>query len=106
MIGDGRIWGFFGPPGIREIIVVALVAFVLYGRSGVVRGLRHTRYGRVIGPWIPAGRPASDPKAPPSKPRRKSWGDRWFWLLAATAVTAVGAWVVTRLLIASPGPSH
>jgi hypothetical protein len=86
--------------------VVALVALVLYGRSGVVRGLRHTRYGRVIGPWVSAARrPAAATKSP-SKPKRMRWGDRWFWLLAATAVTAVAAWVVTRVLIASPGLSH
>ena len=106
MLGEGVILGFFGPPGIREIVVVALVAFVLYGRSGVVRGLRQSRYGRVIGPWVDAARPSAAASPRPTKPKRKTWGDRWFWLLAATAITAVAAWVVTRVLIAGPGSSH
>jgi hypothetical protein len=100
MIGRGVFWGLFGPPGLREVVVVALVALVLYGRSGVTRSLSRTRYGRVLRPWMTAAHGATKPKA-------RGWGDRWFWLLAATAVTAVAAWVVTRLLIAgAPGPSH
>lgn len=106
MIGQGVLVAFLGPPGVREIVIVAFVAFVLYGRSGVVRGLQQTKYGRLIAPWVSATPQAGGPSAKRAKPKRKGWGDRWFWLLAATAVTAVAAWVVTRLLIASPSPPH
>jgi hypothetical protein len=106
MIGQYVLLGFLGPPGVREIVIVAFVAFLLYGRSGVMRGLQKTRYGRVIGPWMSTARPAAEPSPARAKARRESWGDRWFWLLAATAVTAVAAWVVTRLLIGSAATSR
>ncbi len=103
MIGQSTIWGFFGPPGIRELVVVALVALVLYGRSGLQSSLKRTRYGRVLSPFLTPAKPA----AASQRPKRTRWGDRWFLLLAITAVTAVAAWIVTRMLIAgATGPSH
>jgi hypothetical protein len=104
----GVILAFLGPPGVRELLIIAVVAFILYGRSGVVRSVRHTRYGRILSPFLNAAQSARAPSPAPAaaKTKRRRWADRWFWLLAAMAITAVTAWVVTRLLIASPATTH
>ncbi len=101
MIGPGAMWGFMGLPGLREMILIALVALVLYGRSG----LRHTRYARVLYPWVAtACRGGPQPQARPRGPRL---GDRVYGVLAITAATAVAAWIVTRMLIVgASGVSH
>jgi len=98
MIAQGTIWGFFGPPGIRELLVVAVVTLVLYGRSGVQTGLKRTRYGRVLAPFF---RPTPQRPVPAQSKKRSRWGDRWFLLLTITAAAAAAAWVVTRMMIAS-----
>ena len=91
MIVLGMVWGLLASLGPREIIVVALVALVLYGRSGV----RRAQHGRTSGPRTGAGRRV--PAAPWSS--RATWGDRLFWFVAA--------WIVTRtMIIGAPGVSH
>jgi hypothetical protein len=105
--GQGALLGFI-VPGLKEIVLIALVALALYGRGGS-RLLRATRYGRAVEPWLDLVRvpprpqdprrgrsPSQKPPAP--EPRRPS---RWFWALALTAAAAVAAWVVTRAVVLS-----
>ncbi len=90
MIALGAIWAFLGSMGLREIIVVALVALVLYGRSGVLS----TRQAQSLRPgWT------SPRRWRRSLPGLSSLGDRLFWFFAITAATAVAAWIVTRALV-------
>jgi len=105
----------FGVPGLKEMLLIGLVALAFYGRGGS-RLLMATRSGRSISPWldlirIPAGtragprRGASNRPAPAPEPapvvRRQS---RWFWALALTAAAAVAALVATRIVILSGSP--
>ena len=88
--------------GLKEIVMIGLVALALYGRSGS-RLIRGTRYGRTIDPWLNLVRVrprAQDPRRPPPAPAPKRQG-RLFWALALTAAAAVAAWVATRMLIHS-----
>src|SRR5262249_43912556 len=99
--GAGPVFGF-GIPGLRGVVLVALVALALYGRAGS-RLLLSTRTGRAVGPWgrllrmavTPAS--AADPRrrpAPPggpSKPPRRRPQGRLFWALALIAAAAVAA---------------
>jgi hypothetical protein len=101
--------------GLREILLIGMVVFVLYGRSGVLKSQRAQSFL----PWISpvrrrpsagaraSGRaPAGDAASlPPSKARIVgAWlfrGDRLYWFLTILAATAVAAWIVTRTLITS-----
>ncbi len=62
-------------PGLREVVLVAIVATALYGRSGT-RLLMATRYGRSLSPWfavsIGSDRPpvAARLRLPPREPPR------------------------------------
>jgi hypothetical protein len=112
----------FGVPGLRELVLVALVALALYGRTGS-RLLLSTRTGRAASPWVrllrtaflPARTAPADPRsrsrrdAPrpgqPDRARARAWG-RWpqgrlFWALALTAAAAVAALVATRVVMHS-----
>ena len=95
----------FGIPGAKELILVAIVALALYGRSGL---LKATPQGRAIAPWVKLLSPVTRrprPSAvskPPERPltfAERFRRDRWFWAFALTAAAGVAAWVVTRLLI-------
>ena len=100
MIGPGAVWAFLGIPGMREILVVAVVTLLLYGRSGL---LMHRRF-QALRPWLGPAR-----REPPSPtPGRRGvgvgagLGDRVFWALALTAAAAVVAWIATRMTILAP----
>jgi hypothetical protein len=107
--GVGIVHGF-GIPGLRELVLVALVALALYGRVGS-RVLLSTRYGRSLGPWARLARmavtpaAASDPRkasarsTAPLGPARRLLRGRLFWALAMTIAAAVAAWVATRVVI-------
>jgi hypothetical protein len=100
MIGPGSVWAFLGLPGLREILVVAVVTLLLYGRSGL---MMHRRF-QVLRPWLsPARRGPSRPT--PARRGVGAWpglGDRVFWALALTAAAAVAAWIATRTIILAP----
>ena len=104
--------------GLKELILLALVVLVLYGRSGVLK----SRQFRAIWPWIsPVRRPASrnvsaraavlaqtlagaagDSTSQPSRPKRKLLsldGNRLFWFVTILAATAVAAWIITKALL-------
>jgi hypothetical protein len=107
------LWIFFwGIPGVREIVLVALVTLVLYGRTGLQVARRRGGLPGWLMPVVrrtsPPGRPGPAP-APPATAlgmaaaRRR---DRLFWFLAIVAAAAVAAWIVTRtLIVAAPKPS-
>jgi hypothetical protein len=88
-------------PGLKELILVALVALALYGRTGS-RLLRATPYGRSIEPWLGlirtgvSARSGTRSQQSPTKKRRRG---RWFWVAAAMAAVAAAAWVATRIAI-------
>lgn len=91
--------------GFRELVLIAMVALALYGRSGVLKSDR----ARTVMPWIsPVRRTPRRP--PPPKSRRRVFGasltrgGRLFWGLTLIAAAAVAAWIVTRTLIAA-GPT-
>ncbi len=92
--------------GFRELVLIAMVAAALYGRSGVLKSDR----ARTVMPWISPVRRTTR-RAPAPKPGRRIFGagltrgGRLFWGLTLIAVAAVVAWVVTRTLIAA-GPAH
>ncbi len=64
-------------PGLRELALVALVAYAVFARSSPLRRAGGSRRGRV-GPLQ----------------------DRAFLILAAVASAAVASWVATRTIIA------
>jgi hypothetical protein len=110
--------------GLRELMLVAAVVLVLYGRTGVLK----SRQFQTIWPWISPqrrmGRPArSTPASRASRtepiaaaerlrlPRRKFFlrGNRLYWFLTILAATAVASLIVGRMMIASgtgPGLTH
>jgi hypothetical protein len=103
--------------GLRELVVIALVALVLYGRSGVLKSSQ----AQTILPWIsPRRRPGAQTArarsrqvVPPKKtPRPRPFllrGNRLYWFLTILAATAVAALIITRAMIlgaASTGPIH
>jgi len=90
MTGLGAVWAFLGSMGPREFIVVALVALVLYGRSGVLT----TKQVRKLRPGQHLRRHWAR-----TLPGFSNLGDRLFWFFAITAATAVAAWIVTRALV-------
>jgi len=104
--------------GLKELVLVALVVLVLYGRSGVLK----SRQFRTIWPWIsPVRRPmartatsravgaartwagvVSDSTGPANKSKKRLFsleGNRLFWFLTILAATAVAAWIVTKTLL-------
>jgi hypothetical protein len=103
--------------GLRELVVVALVAVVLYGRSGVVK----SRQVQTILPWLSpkrrtgaqSGRTRSShgvsPQGPPRPRPFLLRGNRLYWFLTILAATAVAALIITRAMIlngASNGLPH
>jgi hypothetical protein len=96
MIVPGAVWAFLGVPGLREILVVAVVTLVLYGRSGL---LMHRRF-QALRPWL--GPPGREPPRTTSVRRGAGLGDRVFWVLAITAAAAVASWVAIRMTILAP----
>ena len=111
------LWAFLGIPGLREIALVALVTFVLYGRSG----LQMARRGRGLPPWLLPVRRISPTAAARARAQAQAraeataaagtgasrGGDRVFWFLAIVAAAAVAAWIVTRaLIVGAPRLSH
>ncbi|WP_165071264.1 hypothetical protein [Paludisphaera rhizosphaerae] len=84
--------------GFRELVLIAMVAAALYGRSGVLKSDR----AKTVMPWIsPVRRGGRKPPKPVGASLIR--GDRLFWALALIAAAAVAAWIVTRTLIAA-GP--
>ena len=103
--------------GLRELVVVALVAVVLYGRSGVVK----SRQVQTILPWLSpkrrtggqSGRTRSSRGASPQgAPRARPFllrGNRLYWFLTILAATAIATVIIGRMIIASgagPGLSQ
>ena len=103
--------------GLRELVLVALVALVLYGRSGVVK----SRQVQTILPWLSprrrkgaqSGRTRSSQAVSPKKPALARpfllRGNRLYWFLTILAATAVAALIITRAIIlsgASNGLTH
>jgi hypothetical protein len=95
--------------GLRELVLVALVVVVLYGRSGVVK----SRQVQTILPWLSPRRRSGgqtergrSPHAVSSKKqlRSKSFllrGNRLYWFLTILAATAVAALIIARAMILS-----
>lgn len=93
--------------GLRELVMIALVTLILYGRSGVLKSER----AQTILPWVSPVRRRPRPGAPPAKAARTriagaflTRGNKLFWALTILAATAVGAWIVTRTLITTGAP--
>ncbi|APW61280.1 hypothetical protein [Paludisphaera borealis] len=93
--------------GLKELVLIALVTLVLYGRSGVLKSER----AQTVLPWVSPVRRRPRPGAPPKRSRSRiagaflTRGNKLYWALTILAATAVGAWIVTRTLI-STGASH
>jgi hypothetical protein len=108
--------------GLKELMLVALLVLVLYGRSGVLK----SRQFRTIWPWIsPTRRPiartlgsrgaafaqtlvgaAGDSTGQPRRSKKRLFtleGNRLFWFVTVLAATAIAAWIVTKTLIVSGG---
>ena len=104
----------FGIPGLKELVLVGLVALALYGRGGS-RLLMATRHGRALQPWLTAAgivpRPGQGTTSPASaapaktKAPRRGYG-RLFWVLTISAAAAVAAWVATRMVVMSGSGMH
>jgi hypothetical protein len=98
MIGLATQWAFLPSLGPRELIIVAAVMLVLYGRSGVGA----VRTARTNGAWWSPFRARSGARSD-----RSPWESRTFWFLTIVAAAAVSAWVVTRtLILGASGVSH
>ncbi|MDR3632366.1 MAG: hypothetical protein P4L84_00940 [Isosphaeraceae bacterium] len=108
MNDGGATWvGLTGPwamLGLREIVIVGMVALALYGRTG----LRHTHHARTVWSWMLPRRPSRPAPRPPRTEPRSFWAlanwassERLFWALALVAAVAVAAWIITRTLIVS-----
>lgn len=91
--------------GLREMVLIALVTLVLYGRTGVTK-LQSER-ARTILPWFSPVRRRPRPgqrgrEHAAAKPRSFLFrGNRLFWFWTILAATAVAAWIITRTLITS-----
>jgi hypothetical protein len=93
--------------GLRELVLIALVALALYGRSGVVK----SRQVQTLLPWLSprrrARRPAEQARTSPTGASKKSpiaarlvlRGNRLFWFLTILAATAVAASIIARAMI-------
>jgi hypothetical protein len=109
--------------GLKELILIALVVLVLYGRSGVLKSRRF----QTIWPWLSpvrrhgarlarspgsvststrtlTGSPGAQTQTLPRSRRFLLEGNRLFWFLTILAATAVAAWIVMKMLIIS-GPA-
>ncbi len=81
----GVVLGFL-IPGLREVVLVAIVALVLYGRGGH-RLLMATKYGRSAAPWLRLVRIPEQSKArwggrgQTASPKREPRGIAAWWLL-------------------------
>jgi hypothetical protein len=80
--------------GFWKLVLVASLALILYGRSGVHR---HP----IVRVFLP--RPLKTTHTP--APGRSRLGTRAYILLVVTAATAVAAWIATRALIGPGGLS-
>lgn len=78
--------------GLKEFALLAVVALVLYGRSGVFKSRRFQR----IRPWLS---PVRRGPARPAKSKRWLQGGRLFWFFTILAATALVTLIVTRALI-------
>lgn len=102
--------------GLREMVLIALVTFVLYGRTGMTK-LRSERAQTIL-PWLSPVRRHPRPgakaqararEAEEEKERPRSRlagrflfrGNRLFWFWTVLAATAVAVWIITRTLITS-----
>jgi hypothetical protein len=108
--------------GLRELVMVAAVVLVLYGRSGVLQSRRF----QSIWPWISPvrrkpvrpgtggdarhdglGASSSSPGAAAGPVGRRRVlqleGNRLFWFLTILAATAVATTIITRSLILQGG---
>jgi hypothetical protein len=106
--------------GLRELMLLALVVVVLYGRSGVLK----SRQFQTIWPWISPQRrmtrvvgslraaSASRPQSTATQAERPRLsarkgkhfllqGNRLYWFLTILAATAVATVIVARMIIAS-----
>lgn len=102
-----------GVPGFRELVLVAMVALVLYGRAGT-RVIRNVGPGRRMPWWVRLLSPTSTrPSAArmgsrPPEPAARSWFPRQspvFWALVLIAASVAAAWTATRVLVhASASP--
>jgi hypothetical protein len=114
----GKIGGVI-TMGLRELMLVAVVVLVLYGRSGVLK----SRQFQMIWPWISPqrrtarptnsmrGSPAPGTKAVASAERPRPArgkkmpfflrGNRLYWFLTILAATAVATLILGRMMIAS-----
>jgi hypothetical protein len=103
--------------GLRELVLVAMVALVLYGRSGVVK----SRQVQTILPWLSPKRRHGGPaervrsaqagaaRNQPGARRFVLRGNRLFWFLTILAATAVAALIISRAMIfsgAGSGVTH
>jgi len=105
MLALGMIWAMLGP---RSLVAIAVVALMLYGRSGVLRTRQAQTLWSLLSPSrrAPGARGPNAPE-PPASPGRMTWGDRTFWFLTFLAAAAMAAWIVTRtILVTPPGVSH
>jgi hypothetical protein len=85
----------FGIPGLKGILLIALVALALYGRPGS-RLLAATPYGRALRPWLSLVRVPMPSK--PAAARAKGRG-RLFWALALTLAAALAALIANRIAV-------
>lgn len=111
--GEATLFGLTGlwaMLGLKEVVIVGLVALALYGRTG----LRHTHHARTVWSWILPRRAVRAPRrAPAPTPQPRSFwavshwasGERLFWALALVASAAVAAWIITRTWIVSTSGS-
>ncbi len=115
--------------GLRELVILAVVVLVLYGRTGVLKSRRF----QTIWPWLSpqrrmpraagavralaAARPQAMPapgaqRAGPAIRKAKPFllqGNRLYWFLTILAATAVASVIIGRIMIASgvgPGLTH
>ena len=102
----------FGIPGLREVVLVAIVAAALYGRSGS-RLLMATRYGRSLSPWLrligvgaPARARASTTATTTASPTPRPRRGKVFWAFTLTALAALAAWTATRMMIPRALSAH
>jgi hypothetical protein len=89
-------WAFFGlVTGIWKLVVVAVLALVLFGRSeGVQRFLIRRFVPRSMQPFLPV--PAA-PRQQPSRARPQD--NRWFVFWTVVAAAAVASWIATRVYV-------
>jgi hypothetical protein len=83
----GVFWGFL--PGPRELVLVAVVVVLLYGRSPLARRLLG-RLGRVTRGGV---------KRLADRPGFRWFSGRWGWVVVALATLAMTAWVATWITV-------